>query len=644
MISVQNVSLQFGGQYLFEGISFSMKEGQRTGLVGKNGAGKSTLLKLLFGDMEADQGDIVIPRGETIGYLKQELVAMKGKTVFEEASSAFDESLGIEKRMQEIEVALSERTDTESKEYADLLNELQELSHHYELMDIATIDKQVELVLSGLGFLQEDLAKPVETFSGGWQMRIELAKILLSKPNLVLLDEPTNHLDIESIQWLEKYLLGYPGSILLVSHDRSFLDNVTNRTIEITNGRIYDYPAPYTTFMELRKERIEQQTAAARNQEKMIDHTEQLIEKFRYKASKAKFAQTLINKLDKMEKIEIDEEENASIQFRFPQPDRSGKAVLKVESLSKSYGDKLVLKDIDLLLERGDKVALVGRNGEGKSTLSRVVSNLEPFEGSCTLGHNVTLSYYAQNQADMMSGQDTVFDVIDNVATGDIRTRIRNLLAAFLFRGDDIYKKVSVLSGGEKSRLALCRMLLQPANFLILDEPTNHLDMRSKDVLKQALLNFQGTVMVVSHDRDFLKGLTNKIIEVANKNVKEYIGDIYDFIDAKGDTYLDQSIKSKASEHNKGDSKQKEDFLLKKEKEKRRKKIENAIKRSEKEIETQERRIEEIESKLKDPEFFKKLAHNDPIYEEYESLKTALNEQMETWSAYQEELETLLDE
>ncbi len=644
MISVQNVSLQFGGQYLFEGISFSMKEGQRTGLVGKNGAGKSTLLKLLFGDMEADQGDIVIPRGETIGYLKQELVAMKGKTVFEEASSAFDESLGIEKRMQEIEVALSERTDTESKEYADLLNELQELSHHYELMDIATIDKQVELVLSGLGFLQEDLAKPVETFSGGWQMRIELAKILLSKPNLVLLDEPTNHLDIESIQWLEKYLLGYPGSILLVSHDRSFLDNVTNRTIEITNGRIYDYPAPYTTFMELRKERIEQQTAAARNQEKMIDHTEQLIEKFRYKASKAKFAQTLINKLDKMEKIEIDEEENASIQFRFPQPDRSGKAVLKVESLSKSYGDKLVLKDIDLLLERGDKVALVGRNGEGKSTLSRVVSNLEPFEGSCTLGHNVTLSYYAQNQADMMSGQDTVFDVIDNVATGDIRTRIRNLLAAFLFRGDDIYKKVSVLSGGEKSRLALCRMLLQPANFLILDEPTNHLDMRSKDVLKQALLNFQGTVMVVSHDRDFLKGLTNKIIEVANKNVKEYIGDIYDFIDAKGDTYLDQSIKSKASEHNKGDSKQKEDFLLKKEKEKRRKKIENAIKRSEKEIETQERRIEEIESKLKDPEFFKKLAHNDPIYEEYESLKTALNKQMETWSAYQEELETLLDE
>lgn len=644
MISVQNVSLQFGGQYLFEGISFSMKEGQRTGLVGKNGAGKSTLLKLLFGDMEADQGDIVIPRGETIGYLKQELVAMKGKTVFEEASSAFDESLGIEKRMQEIEVALSERTDTESKEYADLLNELQELSHHYELMDIATIDKQVELVLSGLGFLQEDLAKPVETFSGGWQMRIELAKILLSKPNLVLLDEPTNHLDIESIQWLEKYLQGYPGSILLVSHDRSFLDNVTNRTIEITNGRIYDYPAPYTTFMELRKERIEQQTAAARNQEKMIDHTEQLIEKFRYKASKAKFAQTLINKLDKMEKIEIDEEENASIQFRFPQPDRSGKAVLKVESLSKSYGDKLVLKDIDLLLERGDKVALVGRNGEGKSTLSRVVANLEPFEGSCTLGQNVTLSYYAQNQADMMSGQDSVFDVIDNVATGDIRTRIRNLLAAFLFRGDDIYKKVSVLSGGEKSRLALCRMLLQPANFLILDEPTNHLDMRSKDVLKQALLNFQGTVMVVSHDRDFLKGLTNKIIEVANKNVKEYIGDIYDFINAKGDTYLDQSIKSKASEHNKAGSKQKEDFLLKKEKEKRRKKIENAIKRSEKEIETQERRIEEIESKLKDPEFFKKLAHNDPIYEEYESLKTALNEQMETWSAYQEELETLLDE
>lgn len=644
MISVQHVSLQFGGHFLFEGISFSMKEGQRTGLVGKNGAGKSTLLKLLFGEIEADQGDIIIPRGETIGYLKQDLVAMKGRTVFEEASSAFDESLGIEKRMQEIETELAERTDTESTGYADLLNELQELSHHYELMDIATIDKQVELVLNGLGFLQEDLEKPVETFSGGWQMRIELAKILLSKPNLVLLDEPTNHLDIESIQWLEKYLQGYPGSILLVSHDRSFLDNVTNRTIEITNGRIYDYPAPYSSFMELRKERIEQQTAAARNQEKMIDHTEQLIEKFRYKASKAKFAQTLINKLDKLEKIEVDEEENASIQFHFPQPERSGKAVLKVESLSKSYGDKLVLHDIDLLLERGDKVALVGRNGEGKSTLSRVVANLEPFEGSCTLGHNVTLSYYAQNQADMMSGQDSVFDVIDKVATGDIRTRIRNLLAAFLFRGDDIYKKVSVLSGGEKSRLALCRMLLQPANFLILDEPTNHLDMRSKDVLKQALLRFEGTVMVVSHDRDFLKGLTNKIIEVANKNVKEYIGDIYDFIDAKGETYLDQSIKAKSSAQHKANNKQKEDFLLKKEREKKRKKLENAIKKSEQVIESHESRIEEIESKLKDPEFFKKLAHNDPIYEEYESLKAALNTEMEIWSGYQEKLETLLDE
>ena len=643
MINVQQLSLQFGGQLIFDGISFSLKAGQRTGLVGKNGAGKSTLLKILNGEQEYDGGDVVIPKGDTIGYLRQELNAMKGKTVFEEAASAFDDALSIEQNIVKIEKELSTRKDVESKEFSALLEELHELTHRFELMDVVSIDKQVEQVLGGLGFLKDDFHQPVEQFSGGWQMRIELAKILLSKPHLVLLDEPTNHLDIESIQWLEQYLQNYPGSILLVSHDRSFLDNVTNRTIEITNGKIYDYPASYSAFVELRKERIEQQSAALRNQEKMIGHTEQLIEKFRYKASKAKFAQSLINKLDKIEKIELDDEETASIQFKFPQPERSGKQVLTVKNLNKSYGDKEVLRNVNLDLFRGDKIAFVGRNGEGKSTLSRIIAGIESYTGECVTGHNVTLGYYAQNQADQLKGSDSVFDVIDAVAVGDLRTRIRSLLAAFLFRGDDIYKKVSVLSGGEKSRLALCRLLLQPANLLILDEPTNHLDIRSKDVLKRALLAFEGTVILVSHDRDFLSGLTNKIIEVANKNVKEYLGDIYDFIDMKGRNWLLKQEQTKASAQP-VQSKSKHAYQEKKELEKKRRKLEKEINNMESSIEKAEQDIKTIEEKLKDPVFFKGLAHDDPIYNDYETRKADLNNFMDKWESLQKELEKLNDE
>ena len=642
MISAQQLSLHFGGQVIFEDIHFTIRDGERVGLVGKNGAGKSTLLRILNGDIEPDGGNIVLPKGDTIGFLRQELSSMHGRSVFEETVSAFDEALAIQQRMEKITTQLEQDTDPESDAYIDLLNEMHELSHHYELMDVGSIDKQVEVVLTGLGFQQSDLDRQVETFSGGWQMRIELAKILLRKPHVVLLDEPTNHLYIESIQWLEQYLTTYPGAILLVSHDRSFLDKVTNRTIEIVAGKIYDYPANYSAFTELRKERIDQQSAAQRNQEKMIQHTEQLIEKFMAKASKAKFAQSLIHKLDKMDKIEVDDEETSSISFHFPQPPRSGKLVLEVEQLGKSYGNNEVLRGLNLQLERGEKIALVGRNGEGKSTLSRIVAGKESFTGTCRLGHNVTVGYYAQNQADMLNGDETVYEVIDGVAVGEIRTKIRNLLAAFLFRGDDIYKKVSVLSGGEKSRLALCRMLLEPANLLIMDEPTNHLDMRSKDVLKQALMRFEGTIILVSHDRDFLAGMTNKVVEVANKVAKEYIGDIYDFIEAKNKTatLAEKEVKA-ASMQQKKPVDQKSDYQQKKVQSKELRKIERQVAQAEASISELEASIAKVEAQLKDPDFFKGLAHDAPIFAEYETLKMDLEKKMEEWAQVSAELEKM---
>jgi ATP-binding cassette subfamily F protein 3 len=643
VIAIQNISLHFGGQVVFDQVSFSLKPSERTGLVGKNGAGKSTMLRLLAGEQEAQKGQVIVPKGETIGFLRQELAAFSGRSVYDEAASAFDEALAIEARIEEIHQELEQTTDTDAPAFHELLDELHELSHHYELMDIASIDKQVELVLTGLGFNREDLDRPVETFSGGWQMRIELAKILLRKPNLVLLDEPTNHLDIESIQWLEQYLKSYPGAIVLVSHDRSFLDQVTNRTIEIVNGKVFDYPASYSRFVELRKERIDQQAAAQRNQEKAIEHTEQLIEKFRAKASKAKFAQSLIHKLDKMERIEVDDEETASIQFRFPQPPRSGKLVVEADGLSKSYDDKEVLRNLQFHVERGDRIAFVGKNGEGKSTLSRIIAGIEPYQGICRLGHNVTVGYYAQNQADTLKGDETVYEVIDNAAVGDIRTRIRSLLGAFLFGGDAVYKKVSVLSGGEKSRLALCRLLLQPSNLLILDEPTNHLDMRSKDVLKKALMDFDGTVILVSHDRDFLKGMTNRVFEVAHLGIKEYIGDIYDFIDSK----KAQSKEALAMEQAKPKSKQsqaapqqKEDQQKKKDQDKQQRKIEKQIGETEAVISRLEQEIADVEAKLKDVNFFNGLAHNDPVFANYEQKKQELQEMMSTWEALQVTLES----
>lgn len=646
MIAVQNLSIHFGGEFLFEDVSFALKENDRVGLVGKNGAGKSTLLKILSGIQKPDSGSVILPKDSLIGFLHQDLSKMRGKTVFQEAQSAFNEALELDKQMHNIEHELTHRTDYESDSYHELINSIHDISHRLEIINVATIDKQIELVLMGLGFIREEFDKPVETFSGGWQMRIELAKILLSKPELVLLDEPTNHLDIESIQWLETYLETYPGAIIIVSHDRTFLDNVTKRTIEIVSKKIYDYPAPYSKFVELRKERIDQQRAAQKNQEKYIQHTEQLIDKFRAKANKAKFAQSLIKKLDKIEEIEVDDEETATIHFYFPKPPRSGKSVVVGRHLSKNYGDKNVLKNIDFTIERGDKIAFVGKNGEGKSTLSKMIAGIEKYDGELTIGHNVVTGYYAQNQADTLSGENTVFETIDNAAAGEMRSHIRTLLGAFLFGGEAAFKKVKVLSGGEKSRLALCKLLLDPTNLLILDEPTNHLDMRSKEVLKNALMNYEGTVIVVSHDRDFLKGMTNRVYEFKDHKIKEHIGDIYNYLEAKKIVNLQelerketvkQQLKEKEKTNQANNLKVNTD--QKKNTEKEINKLKKEIEKAESEIKTIETEITKLETEMNSPDFYQSASSND-VFGKYNQLKESHEKKMEEWEQLQEKIES----
>lgn len=642
MIAVQNLSIHFGGIFLFEDVSFTLKETDRVGLVGKNGAGKSTLMRILSGLQKPDTGQVILPKDSLIGFLHQDLAKMKGKTVMEEARTAFDEALSLDRRLHEIEHDLTVRTDYESDSYHDLIEEMNEIVHRLEIIDVGSIDKQMELVLMGLGFMREDFDKPVETFSGGWQMRIELAKILLSKPELVLLDEPTNHLDIESIQWLETYLETYPGAIMIVSHDRTFLDNVTRRTIEIVSQKVYDYNAPYSKFMELRKERIDQQKAAQKNQERYIDQTERLIEKFRAKANKAKFAQSLIKKLDKLEEVEVDDEETATIHFYFPKPQRSGKLVVEGLKVSKWYDDKEVLRDLDFEIHRGDKVAFVGKNGEGKSTLSKIIAGIEKYQGELTLGHNVHMGYYAQNQAETLSGEDTVFDTIDKVAAGEIRSHIRTLLGAFLFGGEASFKKVKVLSGGEKSRLAMCKLLLEPYNLLVLDEPTNHLDMRSKDVLKNAISNFDGTVIVVSHDRDFLKGVTNRVFEFKDKKIKEYIGDIYDYLDAKKiNSLAELEISEKQPKKEKVEpvvTEQKVQVQDKKQRDKEVTRIKRNIEKAEQEIATLETDIQKCEADMNAPDFYTQSQTAD-FFARYNKLKESHQQKMQEWEQMQEELE-----
>ena len=532
MLNIHNLSVSFAGEYLFEEISFKLISGDRVGLIGKNGAGKSTLLKLLSKEMELDSGSIASEKDINIGFLKQDIDIEKGRTVLDEAYQAFTEIKQLELKQSEINLKLSERTDYESKSYFELITELGDVTDRYELIGGYNYQGQTEKILQGLGFNRLDFNKNTDTFSGGWRMRIELAKLLLQNNDLLLLDEPTNHLDIESIIWLEQFLKTFPGSVVIISHDKMFLNNVTNRTIEISLGRIYDFNKPYSKYLILRNEIKEQQISAQKNQEKQIQQTERLIEKFRAKASKASMAQSLIKKIEKIDRIEVDKDDNSVMKLRFNVSVNPGKIIAEIEGLSKSYDINRVLTDIDLLIERGSKIAFVGQNGQGKSTLAKIMVGDLEATGLMKLGHNVQIGYFAQNQAEYLDGKKTVLDTMIDAANETNRSKVRDILGSFLFQGDDVDKYVRVLSGGERNRLALAKMLLQPFNVLVMDEPTNHLDIKSKNVLKQALRNFDGTLVLVSHDRDFLQGLTNKVYEFKDQKIKEYLGDI--------DYYLEQ--------------------------------------------------------------------------------------------------------
>ena len=533
MLSVQNVTVSFGGETLFNEISFRLGAGDRVGLVGKNGAGKSTLLHLIARDNEPTAGSIATEKNLSVGFLRQDIDFEKGRTVLEEAYQAFTEIKQLEAEMEEVNQALASRTDYESEEYNQLIISLNDLTERYALIGGYNYQGTTERILQGLGFKAADFDKKTDTFSGGWRMRIELAKLLLQDHDVLLLDEPTNHLDIESIIWLEEFLTKYRGAVVLVSHDKMFLDNTSNRTIEIVGGRIYDYKKAYSDYMLLREEIMTQQRAAQKNQAKEIEQTEKLIERFRAKASKAAMTQSLIKKLDKIERIEVDVEDTTAMKLRFPVAQQPGKVVLRAEGVSKSYGTKHVLKTVDLEIERGTKTAFVGQNGQGKSTLAKIIVNEIDFEGKSELGHNVLLGYFAQNQAEYLDGDLSLLETMEEAATDENRSRVRDMLGAFMFRGDDVEKKVKVLSGGERNRLALCKLLLSPFNVLVMDEPTNHLDIRSKNVLKEALKKFEGTLILISHDRDFLQGLSDRVVEFKDHRLKEYLGDVQFYLEQK---------------------------------------------------------------------------------------------------------------
>lgn len=533
MLNIHNLSVSFGGEYLFKEIAFRLNAGDRVGLIGKNGAGKSTLLKLLSKEMSPDSGTLATEKDIKIGYLKQDLDFEYGRSVLDEAYEAFVELKALEQQLERINLQLAERTDYESDIYNQLIIDLNDLTHQYEVHGGYNYQGQTERILLGLGFKREDFNKSTDTFSGGWRMRIELAKLLLQNNDVLLLDEPTNHLDIDSILWLEQFLLNFSGALVLVSHDRMFLDNVTNRTIEISLGRIYDYNKPYSKYLELREEIKEQQLSARKNQEKEIQQTERLIDKFRAKASKASMAQSLIKKLDRMERIEVDEDDLSAMKLRFPISVTPGKVIFEMENLSKSYGNKEVLKGVDIILERDSKTAFVGQNGQGKTTLAKILVGELEYQGRLKSGHNVEIGYFAQNQMEYLDGNKTILNTMIDAANEKNRSKVRDILGSFLFSGDDVDKYVKVLSGGERNRLALAKMLLQPFNVLVMDEPTNHLDIKSKHVLKEALKQFEGTLIVVSHDRDFLQGLTNKVYEFKDKRIKEYLGDIDYFLEQR---------------------------------------------------------------------------------------------------------------
>lgn len=633
MLNIYNLSVAFQGENLFEEISFQLRGGDRVGLVGKNGAGKSTLLKILAKELTPDTGEIASDKKIRIGFLKQDIDFVQGRTVLEEAYQAFEEIKAIEIKMDDINHQLATRTDYESEAYHDLMVDISELSHQYEILGGYNYQGETEKILQGLGFKREEFSKKTEEFSGGWRMRIELAKLLLQNNDILLLDEPTNHLDIESIIWLESFLVNFPGAVVIVSHDKMFLDNVTNRTIEISLGRIYDYNKPYSKYLVLRQELRGQQLASQKNQEKQIQQTERLIEKFRAKASKASMAQSLIKKLDKVERIEVDEDDNAVMNVRFPISLQPGKVVIEVENVSKNYGENHVLEHVNMMIERGVKTAFVGQNGQGKTTLAKIIVGEIVHKGKVKLGHNVQIGYFAQNQADYLDGNITVLDTMINAANETNRSKVRDILGSFLFRGEEVEKFVKVLSGGERNRLALAKLLLQPLNVLVMDEPTNHLDIKSKNVLKESLKSFEGTLIVVSHDRDFLQGLCNKVYEFKDKKIKEYLGGIEFYLEQRQISSMREAEfatkvnKETKEASNKNDYKdQKKGKALKN----KLSNIEAAISKLEKEISIMDVMIHQNHAEVNSKQdFFKK----------YDQKKNELDQKMKEWEEVQVALE-----
>ena len=643
MISVDGLAVEFGGTTLFSDISFVINEKDRIALMGKNGAGKSTLLKILAGVRQPTRGKVSAPKDCVVAYLPQHLMTEDGRTVFDETAQAFAHLHEMEAQIDRLNKELETRTDYESDSYMALIEEVSALSEKFYSIDATNYEEDVEKSLLGLGFTREDFQRQTSDFSGGWRMRIELAKLLLQKPDVLLLDEPTNHLDIESIQWLEDYLKNYSGAVLLISHDRAFLDNVTNRTIELSLGKATDYKVSYSKYVVLRAERRAQQMAAYENQQRMIEKTEEFIEKFRYKPTKSNQVQSRIKQLERLERLEVEEEDLATLNIKFPPAPRSGQIVAEINEAGMSFGAKHVFSGANFIIGKGDKIALVGRNGEGKTTLARMlVGQLTPTEGSVRLGANVNIGYYAQNQDDLMDGEFTVYDTLDRVAVGDIRTRLRDILGAFLFRGEDIDKKVKVLSGGERARLAMARMMLEPRNLLVLDEPTNHMDMRSKDILKNAIMKYDGTVVVVSHDREFLDGMVQKVYEFRDGGVKEYLGGIYYFLEKRKLESLQeverrdtpQKPALQATPKPEAAVSGKLTYEQRKEQEKQLRKLRRTVEGIESELAAIEKQIAAYDAK-----FAAATAYDEADYKAYNDLKARYDHQMHEWEKASYELE-----
>ncbi|MFY8214411.1 MAG: ABC-F family ATP-binding cassette domain-containing protein [Flavobacterium sp.] len=633
MLNIHNLSVSFGGTFLFEEVTFRMGAGDRVGLVGKNGAGKSTMLKILARDLQPDSGSIATEKEVRIGFLRQDIDFEQGRTVLEEAYQAFTDIKEVERKLEEINHLLVTRTDYESEAYSQIIEDLSYYTHRFELLGGYNYVGDTEKILLGLGFKREVFNNLTETFSGGWRMRIELAKLLLQANDILLLDEPTNHLDIESIIWLESFLRNYPGVVVIVSHDKMFLDNVTNRTIEISLGKAYDFNRPYSQYLELRHEIREKQLATQKNQQKKIEETEKLIEKFRAKASKASMAQSLIKKLDKVERIEVDEDDNSVMNISFPVSKVPGKVVIEADQVTKAYGDKVILKDINLLVERGSKIAFVGQNGQGKSTFIKAIVHEFEFQGNIKLGHNVQLGYFAQNQAEYLDGEITLLQTMEDAANDTNRSKVRDMLGSFLFRGDDVEKKVKVLSGGERNRLALCKLLLQPINVLVMDEPTNHLDIKSKNVLKAALQKFEGTLLLVSHDRDFLQGMSNIVYEFKDQKIKEYLGDINFFLEQRNLENMREVEKKDAVQKAQPQTNSKvsyEDQKKGKALQNRLSKIESQIKQLEIDIQHDDKALaSNYDKHIEDASFF--MAYN--------KKKKELDQLLEDWEMVQLEIE-----